>query len=236
MSWPHTVFRMLVVFVWGSWPSSPPSPTSSMRLWRSWPTRTIPPNPAKAPWYFLGLQEIVSYSALAGGVIVPAAAIIGLMTIPYVDRNPEGQGTWFTSGQGRRITLWSIVAVIPVVLVLTWLNEHYAVRILVPGASQIWVDPPESGHHTDRPLRPPGRSTSGGARGRAGWGPWLSVFIFSDVLSDLHAHRALFPRRQLGLDMAVAGDGSALRRMTNGEFKSQRFPCARSGGWSPSPP
>ena len=59
---------------------------------------------------------------------------------PYVDRNPEGQGAWFTSGQGRRITLWSILIVIPVVLVLTWLNEHYAVRILVPGAPQIWVD------------------------------------------------------------------------------------------------
>src|SRR3974377_1215456 len=37
------------------------------------------PNPAKAPWYFLGLQELVSYSALIGGVIVPGIVVLGLL-------------------------------------------------------------------------------------------------------------------------------------------------------------
>ena len=40
------------------------------------PTRT--PNPAKAPWYFLGLQELVHYSALIGGVVVPALIVVAL--------------------------------------------------------------------------------------------------------------------------------------------------------------
>ena len=47
------------------------------------------PNPAKAPWYFLGLQEMVSYSALIGGVIVPGLIVLALLAIPYLDRNPS---------------------------------------------------------------------------------------------------------------------------------------------------
>jgi len=51
------------------------------------PART--PNPAKAPWYFLGLQELVSHSALLGGVVAPALMVIVLLAIPYFDRNPS---------------------------------------------------------------------------------------------------------------------------------------------------
>jgi hypothetical protein len=47
------------------------------------------PNPAKAPWYFLGLQELVSHSALLGGVIAPALMVLLLLAIPYFDRNPS---------------------------------------------------------------------------------------------------------------------------------------------------
>jgi len=47
------------------------------------------PNPAKAPWYFLGLQELVSHSALLGGVIVPTLAVLALIAIPYLDPNPS---------------------------------------------------------------------------------------------------------------------------------------------------
>jgi len=57
------------------------------------PTRT--PNPAKAPWYFLGLQELVHYSALVGGVIVPTLMVVGLLVLPYVDRTRAGVGRWF---------------------------------------------------------------------------------------------------------------------------------------------
>jgi quinol-cytochrome oxidoreductase complex cytochrome b subunit len=47
------------------------------------------PNPAKAPWYFLGLQELVSHSALLGGVVAPALMVLALLLIPYLDRNPS---------------------------------------------------------------------------------------------------------------------------------------------------
>lgn len=47
------------------------------------------PNPAKAPWYFLGLQELVSHSAFVGGVLVPGLMVLGLMALPYLDKNPS---------------------------------------------------------------------------------------------------------------------------------------------------
>jgi quinol-cytochrome oxidoreductase complex cytochrome b subunit len=54
-----------------------------------------PPNPAKAPWYFLGLQEMVSYSAFWGGVGIPTIFVILLVLAPYLDRSPKGVGVWF---------------------------------------------------------------------------------------------------------------------------------------------
>ena len=65
----------------------------------------IPENPAKAPWYFLGLQELVSYSAFMGGVGIPSIVLIGLGLIPYLDRDPHGVGVWFGGAAGRR-TFW----------------------------------------------------------------------------------------------------------------------------------
>jgi quinol-cytochrome oxidoreductase complex cytochrome b subunit len=47
------------------------------------------PNPAKAPWYFLGLQELVSHSALLGGVVAPALVVLALVALPYLDPNPS---------------------------------------------------------------------------------------------------------------------------------------------------
>ena len=55
------------------------------------PTRT--PNPSKAPWYFLGLQEmLVFFDPWYAGVVLPSLIIVGLMMIPYLDINPRGNG------------------------------------------------------------------------------------------------------------------------------------------------
>ncbi len=55
------------------------------------PTKT--PNPSKAPWYFLGLQEILVYfDPWFAGVVLPSLIIVGLMVIPYIDINPRGNG------------------------------------------------------------------------------------------------------------------------------------------------
>ena len=54
---------------------------------------SLTPNPSKAPWYFLGLQEIlVYYDPWIAGVVIPTLIIVGLVTIPYIDPNPKGNG------------------------------------------------------------------------------------------------------------------------------------------------
>lgn len=51
------------------------------------------PNPSKAPWYFLGLQEmLVYYDPWLAGVVFPGLIIVGLGAIPYIDNNPKGNG------------------------------------------------------------------------------------------------------------------------------------------------
>lgn len=54
---------------------------------------TLTPNPSKAPWYFLGLQEMLVYfDPWIAGVVLPTLIIIGLIAIPYIDINPKGNG------------------------------------------------------------------------------------------------------------------------------------------------
>lgn len=53
-----------------------------------------PANPEKAPWYFIGLQELVSYSALTGGVLFPAGLFLCLVLMPLLDREEEQVGVW----------------------------------------------------------------------------------------------------------------------------------------------
>ncbi len=54
---------------------------------------TLTPNPSKAPWYFLGLQEMLVYfDPWIAGVLVPSLIVFGLCAIPYVDINPKGNG------------------------------------------------------------------------------------------------------------------------------------------------
>jgi quinol-cytochrome oxidoreductase complex cytochrome b subunit len=69
----------------------------------------VPENPAKAPWYFLGLQEIVSFSAFMGGIGIPMLCVIGLGLIPFLDREKEGTGEWFGGPGGWKLVKWSIV-------------------------------------------------------------------------------------------------------------------------------
>lgn len=64
---------------------------------------SVPENPAKAPWYFLGLQELVSFSAFIGGIGIPTLVLAGLGLIPYLDREEAGTGEWFGGPGGREV-------------------------------------------------------------------------------------------------------------------------------------
>ncbi|HEV8671652.1 MAG TPA: menaquinol-cytochrome C reductase [Candidatus Limnocylindria bacterium] len=68
------------------------------------------PNPSKAPWYLLNLQELLLHmdKGLAG-VIVPTVWLVFMAAIPYIDRDRSGIGHWFTNEIGKRITIFSAI-------------------------------------------------------------------------------------------------------------------------------
>jgi hypothetical protein len=90
--WPDLVYTELICMVvltailvaWGIALQAPlEEPASSVKT----------PNPSKAPWYFLGLQEmLVYYDPWLAGVVFPSLIIVGLMAIPYIDFNKRGNG------------------------------------------------------------------------------------------------------------------------------------------------
>jgi Cytochrome b(C-terminal)/b6/petD len=65
------------------------------------------PNPSKAPWYFLGLQEMLVYfDPWLAGVVLPSLIIVGLICIPYVDKNPKGNGYYTVNERKAEITIF----------------------------------------------------------------------------------------------------------------------------------
>jgi Cytochrome b(C-terminal)/b6/petD len=104
--WPDLVYTellcmvigMIILVIWGIVFKAPIEEPAN-------PSRT--PNPSKAPWYFLGLQEMLVYfDPWLAGVVLPSLIIVGLMAIPYLDTNPKGNG-YFTFRERRvEITLF----------------------------------------------------------------------------------------------------------------------------------
>ena len=91
-TWPHlvrmeflvTLFVLVALTLWALTVDAPLEEPAN-------PTRT--PNPSKAPWYFLGLQEMLVYfDPWHAGVVLPSLIIVGLMVIPYIDINSRGNG------------------------------------------------------------------------------------------------------------------------------------------------
>jgi quinol-cytochrome oxidoreductase complex cytochrome b subunit len=116
-SWPHLVFRELAVLV------AVVAAVNASALLADAPLEAIAdatrtPNPAKAPWYFLGLQELVHYGAIFGGVVVPTALVLALVALPYIDTQPRGVGIWFARERRLANALFAVVALLLVALTL----------------------------------------------------------------------------------------------------------------------
>ncbi|MFO0906615.1 MAG: hypothetical protein U0939_26665 [Pirellulales bacterium] len=92
LTWPDLVYTELIcmvglvafLMIWAILLQAPlEEPASAMKT----------PNPSKAPWYFLGLQEmLVYYDPWMAGVVLPGTVVVGLMAIPYIDFNKKGAG------------------------------------------------------------------------------------------------------------------------------------------------
>ena len=77
-----------------------------------------PPNPAKAPWYFLGLQEQVSYSAFWGGIGVPGIELLLLVLLPFFDRGKAGIGRWFARERLLANSIFLLFVIVNVILIV----------------------------------------------------------------------------------------------------------------------
>src|SRR3970282_2775631 len=66
----------------------------------------VTPNPSKAPWYFLNLQELLLHMDKAwAGVLLPTIALVFFASIPYIDRSTKAQGVWFGTKYSVRLAL-----------------------------------------------------------------------------------------------------------------------------------
>jgi len=80
---------------------------------------TKAPNPSKAPWYFLGLQEMLVYfDPWLAGVVFPSLIIFGLMALPYFDTNPKGNGYYTFAERKREVFLYMFGFVVLWVLLI----------------------------------------------------------------------------------------------------------------------
>ena len=131
-SWPHLVFRELLLFLLVT------AVVLFLSIFWNAPLEELansihPPNPAKAPWYFLGLQELVSYSAFWGGVVVPGLLVTVLMLLPYMDRQRKGVGRWFARERAVANTIFTVCLVTAIVLTI--------IGTLFRGPNWGWVVP-----------------------------------------------------------------------------------------------
>jgi menaquinol-cytochrome c reductase cytochrome b/c subunit len=88
----------------------------------------LTPNPAKAPWYFLGLQELLHYfPPLVAGIIIPTLVVIALVVVPYFNINIQGAPLWSKNPKPTLLIFVSVVGALSLSLVL-----FHAWTVLVP--------------------------------------------------------------------------------------------------------
>src|SRR5438445_13887593 len=93
------------------------------------------PNPSKAPWYFLGLQEMLVYfDPWMAGVVLPSLIIVGLMVIPYIDTNPRGNG-YYTLAE-RKFAIWTFIFG----FIVLWVSM-IVIGTLIRGPGWMWFWP-----------------------------------------------------------------------------------------------
>jgi quinol-cytochrome oxidoreductase complex cytochrome b subunit len=74
----------------------------------------VTPEPSKAPWYFSGLQELLShFDPLIAGILVPAGIVLVLVVLPYIDRNPA------TEARNRKVAVLTFSGLLVIAVVLT---------------------------------------------------------------------------------------------------------------------
>lgn len=91
------VTGILILFIWSSLLSAPLEEIANP---------TVSPNPAKAPWYFMGLQELLlHFHPLVGAIIIPGLGLAAFALLPFYDLDTNSTGVYFRSRRGRYLVL-----------------------------------------------------------------------------------------------------------------------------------
>ncbi len=91
-------------------------------------------DPAKAPWYLMGLQEMLEHGhPTLMAVMMPTLMVIFVIAIPYLDNSREGAGKWFTNGRGKKITFFTAIYTLIVMPIYIGLDSKFPMRDLLRG-------------------------------------------------------------------------------------------------------
>jgi Cytochrome b(C-terminal)/b6/petD len=97
-------------------------------------------DPAKAPWYFVGLQELLEHMhPTLAGIFLPSMLVIFMLAIPYIDRSRENIGVWFSTGRGKRMVGWTVLYTLIVLPTYLLLDNRFPVREILRGYTPSWV-------------------------------------------------------------------------------------------------
>ena len=118
-TWPHLLVRHVVVAL-GVAATVLALGVAFVAPLRGLANPNLTPEPAKAPWYFAGLQELLShFDPLVAGILVPAGAVLALVLLPYIDRNPS------TVARRRKVAIVVFSALVAVAVVLTVIGTFF---------------------------------------------------------------------------------------------------------------
>ncbi len=93
-------------------------------------------DPAKAPWYFMGLQEMLEHGhPTLMAVAMPTLMVLFVIAIPYIDQSRQGAGRWFTSKRGKRITLFTALYALVIMPAYILFDNFVPLRELLRGAA-----------------------------------------------------------------------------------------------------
>jgi menaquinol-cytochrome c reductase cytochrome b/c subunit len=97
-------------------------------------------DPAKAPWYFVGLQELLEHMhPTMAGVIVPGMIVGFLLILPYLDSDEGGAGRWFGTTKNRRVAIYMTLYTIIVMPAYIVLDNIFSIRETFREVAPQWV-------------------------------------------------------------------------------------------------
>lgn len=107
---------LALILMWASWVDAPLEEAAN-------PDHS--PNPAKAAWYFMGLQELLlHFHPVFGAIVVPGLALTGMALLPYLRFDTDSEGVWFRSRKGRRTAVVGALTGLIVTPLLVVIDEY----------------------------------------------------------------------------------------------------------------